>query len=357
MVSATFAILLSILIVPCVPIAIYLIGLLLPASHIVSRTATFKTSRKHIWRLLTDVQEYPQWQPKLRGLVLAQTVDPDQDSGMSSNVVSDSDLTESEQTSSSVIQTVLTSNDTESDKRAAMRARRLSGRDQGGHETLFVEYTKYGKRTVVLVEQIPGSKILRIMEERNNVVPLKEAEIPVDEPTTPASKKPTFSGSWTFDISSNFDDKELSTLKSSRHSMFKQPSIADDESEVITLKVTQQGVIKKPMVRVSNMLLFGFYRSIDRFLKDLGKKIEEDKAIAIQEKQAVQKETDIASMSLDHNDDATEAEAEVDVETPKPNEELKQSIIESSILNRKASSVLDKDWDLVSEIYERKKDQ
>ncbi|KAG2189459.1 hypothetical protein INT44_004601 [Umbelopsis vinacea] len=350
MVSATFAILLSILIVPCVPIAIYLIGLLLPASHIVSRTTTFKTSRKHIWRILTDVQEYPQWQPKLRGLVLAQTVDPDQDSGMSSNVVSDSDHTEGEQTTSSEMQNPDTANDTESDKRAAMRARRLSGRDQGGSETLFVEYTKYGKRTVVLVEQIPGSKILRIMEERNNVVPLQGA--PATVPTTPASKKPTFSGSWTFDISSNFDDKEFSTLKSSRHSMFKQPSFADDESEVITLKVTQQGVIKKPMVRVSYMLLFGFYRSIDRFLKDLGKKIEEDKAMMLQEKQAAQKEEDtVASMSLDHNDSITEAELETDAETPK------QTVIESTILNHKASSVLDKDWDLVSEIYERKKDQ
>ncbi|KAI8577442.1 hypothetical protein K450DRAFT_251659 [Umbelopsis ramanniana AG] len=354
MVSATFAILLSILIVPCVPIAIYLIGLLLPASHIVSRTATFKTSRKHIWRLLTDVQEYPQWQPKLRGLVLAQTVDPDQDSGLSSNVVSDSDHTEGELTTSSEMQKSNTVDNTESDKRAAMRARRLSGRDQGGSETLFVEYTKYGKRTVVLVEQIPGSKILRIMEERNNVVPLQGA--PATVPATPASKKPTFSGSWTFDISSNFDDKEFSTLKSSRHSMFKQPSFADDESEIITLKVTQQGVIKKPMVRVSYMLLFGFYRSIDRFLKDLGKKIEEDKAIALQEKQqAAQNEDTVASMSLDHS--VTEAESEADAETPKPTDELQKSVIESAILNHKASSVLDKDWDLVSEIYERKKDQ
>ncbi|CAO3688181.1 unnamed protein product [Umbelopsis ramanniana] len=357
MVSASFAILLSILIVPCVPIAIYLIGLLLPASHIVSRTATFKTSRKHIWRLLTDVQEYPQWQPKLRGLVLAQTVNSELNSGMSSNVVSDSEQTEGELTTSSEMKKSDTVNDTESDKRAAMRARRLSGRDQGGSETLFVEYTKYGKRTVVLVEQIPGSKILRIMEERNNVVPLQGADSPATEPATPASKKPTFSGSWTFDISSNFDDKEFSTLKSSRHSMFKQPSFADDESEIITLKVTQQGVIKKPMVRVSYMLLLGFYRSIDRFMKDLGKKIEEDKAIALQEKQAAQKEDVVASMSLDHNDSVTEAELEADAETPKPTDELDKSAIESDILNHKASSVLDKDWDLVSEIYERKKDQ
>lgn len=345
MVSAPLTALLTILIVPCVPIAIYLIGLLLPATHIVSRTATFKTSRKHIWHLLTDVQQYPQWQPKLRGLVLAQTLDPDLDhSGLSSNVVSDNE--QLEQSEASVL------NHTESDKRAALRARRLSGRDQGGSETLFVEYTRYGKRTVVLVEQIPGSKILRIMEERNNVVPLKEVE-GLDAESSSASKKPSFSGSWTFDISSSFDAKEISSLKSSRHSMFQKASIADDDSEVVTLKVTQQGVIKKPMVRVSNMLLFGFHRSVDRFLKDLNKKIEEDKANALLEKQAMEEEDVVTSMDLEHLD-VPEAE------TPKAAKEeefQKPAAIDGSLLNHKASSVLENDWDLVSEIYERKKDQ
>lgn len=344
MVSAPFTVLLAILIVPCVPIAIYLIGLLLPATHIVSRTATFKTSRKHIWQLLTDVQQYPLWQPKLRGLVLAQTLEPDHDSDFSSNVASENEQVEEEHGQSSAVL-----NHTESDKRAALRARRLSGRDQGGSETLFVEYTKYGKRTVVLVEQIPGSKILRIMEERNNVVPLKEVE-GLDAATSSMRKKPTFSGSWTFDITSNFDDKELSTLKSSRHSMLQNTVIADDDTEVITLKVTQQGVIKKPMVRVSNMLLFGFHRSIDRFLKDLSKKIEEDKANLLLEKQAIQQENVVNSMALDQSEVS-------ETEVPETVEEVPASIAESNLLNHRPSSVLEKDWDLVSEIYERKKDQ
>jgi hypothetical protein len=122
---------------------------------------------------------------------------------------------------------------------------------------------------------------------------------------------------------------------------------------VVTLKVTQQGVIKKPMVRVSNMLLFGFHRSVDRFLKDLNKKIEEDKANALLEKQAMEEEDVVTSMGLEHRD-VPEAE------TPKAAKEenfQKPAAIDESILNHKASSVLENDWDLVSEIYERKKDQ
>lgn len=351
MVSTPFAILLAILIIPCVPIAIYLIGLLLPASHIVSRTTKLKTSRQHLWRLLTDVEQYPQWQPKLRGLVLAQTVDEFDRSSLSDNAASDVDQTETELAED---EKILLSSQEASERRANMRARRLSGRDQGGKEILFVEYTKYGKRTVVLIEQIPGSKLLRIMEERNNVVPV--SEVGELDALSPSGSKPTFSGSWTFDISSNFEAKELSTLQASPYAMSRAQSISAD-SEVITLKVTQQGVIKKPMVRVSNMLLFGFHRSIDRFLKDLNKKIEQDRTIAARkrETEAAQQEKVIASMEIDNFIEPEPLAAAISSsEATKEPSDLTQS---SSVIYRKPSSVLDKDWDLVSEIYERKKDQ
>ncbi|KAJ2963014.1 hypothetical protein NQZ79_g1930 [Umbelopsis isabellina] len=351
MVSTPFAILLAILIIPCVPIAIYLIGLLLPASHIVSRTTKLKTSRQHLWRLLTDVEQYPQWQPKLRGLVLAQTIDAFDPSSLSDNATSDADQTETELAEEDVR---LLSSQEDSERRATMRARRLSGRDHGGKETLFVEYTKYGKRTVVLIEQIPGSKLLRIMEERNNVVPVSEV-VELDA-ISPSGSKPTFSGSWTFDISSNFDDKELSTLQASPHAMSRAQSISAD-SEIITLKVTQQGVIKKPMVRVSNMLLFGFHRSIDRFLKDLHKKIEEDKTIAARKKEieASQQEQVIASMEVEKPFETEPLAAATS--SPEATKEPSAQPENSSVIYRKPSSVLEKDWDLVSEIYERKKDQ
>ncbi|KAG2186067.1 hypothetical protein INT43_002505 [Umbelopsis isabellina] len=352
MVSTPFAILLAILIIPCIPIAIYLIGLLLPASHIVSRTTKLKTSRQHLWRLLTDVEQYPQWQPKLRGLVLAQTIDAFDPSSLSDNATSDVDQTEAELAEDDKIPL---SSQEDSERRAAMRARRLSGRDHGGKETLFVEYTKYGKRTVVLIEQIPGSKLLRIMEERNNVVPV--SEVGELDALSPSGSKPTFSGSWTFDISSNFDAKELSTLQASPHAMSRAQSISAD-SEIITLKVTQQGVIKKPMVRVSNMLLFGFHRSIDRFLKDLNKKIEQDRTIAARKKEVevTQQEKVIASMEIE-----SPLEAEPLAAATSSSEAAKEPSAapteDSSVIYRKPSSVLEKDWDLVSEIYERKKDQ
>ncbi|CAM0135038.1 unnamed protein product [Umbelopsis sp. WA50703] len=331
--------------------AIYLIGLLLPASHIVSRTTKIKTSRQHLWKLLTDVEEYPQWQPKLRGLVLAQTINAFDGSSLSDNATSDADQTEAELASEDKS---LLSFEADSEKRAAMRARRLSGRDHGGKETLFVEYTKYGKRTVVLIEQIPGSKLLRIMEERNNVVPV--SEVGELDAQSPSGSKPTFSGSWTFDISSNFDDKELSTLQASPHAMSRAQSVSAD-SEIITLKVTQQGVIKKPMVRVSNMLLFGFYRSIDRFLKDLNKKIEEDKSTAARKKEteAAQQEKAIASMEVEQPS-VTEPLIALTSSSHITQDPAGQTE-DSSVIYRKPSSVLERDWDLVSEIYERKKDQ
>lgn len=111
------------------------------------------------------------------------------------------------------------------------------------------------------------------------------------------------------------------------------------------------------MVRVSNMLLFGFHRSIDRFLKDLHKKIEEDKTIAARKKEieAAQQEQVIASMEVEKPFETEPLAAATS--SPEATKEPSAQPEISSVIYRKPSSVLEKDWDLVSEIYERKKDQ
>ncbi len=174
------------IIIPIVPLFAYVIGLLVPASHIVSRSSTFKITPSRLWNILTDVSKYPQWQPK--------------------------------------VERVIIDDDTSSD------------------ETVFVEYSTKKRHTVIIHhERIENKCLLRILEER----PVATAPAP--------SKIPTFSGSWTFDISQEKED--------------------DDQ---VTLKITEQGVIKKPLVRVTHLLLFGFHSRIHRFLNDLHKKIDID---------------------------------------------------------------------------------
>jgi uncharacterized protein YndB with AHSA1/START domain len=179
------------IIIPIVPLFAYVIGLLVPASHIVSRTSTFKTSPKRLWQILTNVNQYPEWQPKVEKVILDES----------------------------------------------------STASGGGEETVFVEYSTRKRHTVIIHhERVPNQCLLRILEER-----------PV--PTAPApSKIPTFSGSWTFELSTSQEIKD----------------------QEVTLKITEQGVIKKPLVRLTHLLLFGFHSRIDRFINDLQKKIDAD---------------------------------------------------------------------------------
>ena len=67
------------------------------------------------------------------------------------------------------------------------------------------------------------------------------------------NKIPTFSGSWTFEITPQ-----------------------EDNDTQVLLKITEQGVMKKPIVRLMHLLLYGFHSRIDRFMNDLSTKIERE---------------------------------------------------------------------------------
>ncbi|KAI8641903.1 hypothetical protein BD408DRAFT_417310 [Parasitella parasitica] len=174
--------------------------------------------------------------------------------------------------------------------------------------TTFVEYTKKDRRTVVMhIEQEHERKLLRVLEERSYIPPGEQAP----------QRKSTFSGSWTFLI---------------------EPIEGQDKA--VKLKITEQGVINKPMVRVSHMLLFGYHRRIDRFIKDLGKEID----LGILEGQG----EDEQDQNDEHSQDAmVQQQAAEEFEAGPDDSMLQPSIITES-------KILDKEWDMVNEVYEKK---
>lgn len=180
-------------IIPAAPFLIYIIGLLLPASHIVSRTRTFSTTPTRLWSILCDVERYPQWRRRLIQVQIKETKQQTQDVSNYKDDAPQQQQLEDDSTSSAVQQPRL----------------------------VFEEYTPRRKIVVVHVEQVPYYKLLRILKEI-----------------------PTFSGSWTFELE-------------------------ETAANVTQLRITQQGVIRKPMLRVIHMLILGFHRRIDVFLNDL----------------------------------------------------------------------------------------
>lgn len=173
-----------VIIIPAAPILVYIIGLLLPASHIVSRTRTFSTTPTRLWHILCDVERYPNWRRRLVQVEIKQKQEAYKDDTTQEQPLEDGNT---------------------------MQQSRL----------VFEEYTPRHKIVVVHVEQVPYYKLLRILKEI-----------------------PTFSGSWTFELE-------------------------ETAANVTQLRITQQGVIRKPMLRVIHMLILGFHRRIDLFLDDL----------------------------------------------------------------------------------------
>jgi hypothetical protein len=245
-----------------------------------------------------------------------------------------------------------------------------------GKRVVFVEHSKRHRRTVILhVEQQPLKTMLRVLEERiTTAVSLRS---PV--PTRP--HVPTFSGSWTFEL--KYPDQNLPTNKSA--------------SQVVQLKITEQGVIKKPLVRLSNMLLFGYHRRIDRFMKDLERKIEQDQVIDHDisnnnnDSPTALTTTTIGENGDDDQENGQRVEGNRSQQKSADDDnscagvahdegQVTQSLLNNNLLNmdidasmydttlidraseeqqqqqqQQPSRSLERDWDLVSEIYERQK--
>jgi hypothetical protein len=270
-----------IIILPIVPVLAYVIGLLVPASHIVSRSSSFNTSSKRLWHILTDVSKYPEWQSKVEDVMIEEI-----------------------------------------------------SKEDNNNKVVFIELSKRKRHSVIVHhERIPYQRLIRILEERPSVA------------ISGNKKIPTFSGSWTFDI---IEEKET-----------------DDQ---VTLKITEQGVIKKPLVRITHLLLFGFHSRIDRFMKDLHQLVDNQKEskatrpISDNEEDISKQTHSVVLPHQKNNSNDIVAEADTSNNVNQQEQEIlvansDQQIIETNDSLMTESNLIngEKEWDLMSEIYERPK--
>lgn len=217
--------------VPAIPLVMYILGLQIPKDHYVSRTVTFsETSAQKVWKVLTDVQQYPSWQPALDRVEFVERKDD---------------------------------------------------------RTVFKEHTKRASRvTVVNVELVPERALVRVIPNQNEQQ---------HQHNTTVARQPTFVGTWSF-------------------------RIVEEEGGKVTVRITEQGSITKPMVRLLHALVFGHHRRLDRFIRDLSRKIQDDTGAPLP-------------------DNLLTTEVQVD------NDESPSSSSSPSMHS-------DKDWDMISEIYE-----
>lgn len=196
--------------------------------------------------------------------------------------------------------------------------------------------------TYRFVERNELRRLVRLVDERD-----------------PGNHRMAFSGTWTFDLLPSgtppTPEPELQ-LQDLWH------SAVEDEQECV-LQITERGVVRRPIARFFGFFVFGYHRTVERFLKDLKETIENERkdkdaaaAVAKQEQEmgidrfetgdvmvteVIEKDAEAATTRLLQEEVAkAEAEADVDAEV-------------------ETETQLDKseygDWDTVSEIYDRTK--
>ncbi|KAI9247471.1 hypothetical protein BDA99DRAFT_525989 [Phascolomyces articulosus] len=299
------------LLIPIVPLLTYVIGLLLPASHIVSRKRTLKgINQADLWQVLVDVEKHPEWRPRVNKI-------------------------------------------------------QLNHESCTDDRIVFQEHNTRNRTIVVIhVHQVPYSRLLRILQEI-----------------------PTFSGSWTFELEPVISDTATAPNTDVDQKKENKEEQEEEHQDQVDLKITQQGVIKKPLLRVIYMLVLGLERRIDIFLDDLERKIQNQQQhdnhqihistttidqmtptnIGVMDYSIMStsnlpkddKEGDVKEGETTTASDTKELERE---ETLPPMESLTPSILdESKDISASSASLLSKDknnssgWDMVSEIYERTK--
>ncbi|KAI8142728.1 hypothetical protein BJV82DRAFT_614055 [Fennellomyces sp. T-0311] len=153
--------------------------------------------------------------------------------------------------------------------------------EQDDGQQVYTEYTARNKRITTVIAH---NKIVKRITEEDSA--------------TQKKKKPTFVGTWTFEISTT--------------------------TTGAIVQITEEGSISRPMVRLLHLVLLGFHRRLDRFLKDLGRRIAEQR----KHRQKPEEElTPVVVKEVSHEADKTATGATMDV--------------------------VPEDWDLMSEIYEK----
>ncbi|KAI9269303.1 hypothetical protein BDA99DRAFT_504107 [Phascolomyces articulosus] len=256
--------------IPSTPLFIYILGCLLPKNHIVSRTKAYKRiTAERLWQILTDVEAYPSWQPTL-------------------------------------------------DRIDCLK------KEESDH-IVYTEHTKRNRRittTIAVNDKNTSSPEVSSSHHQQQIL----SRI-IEEDSRQQQDKPTFVGTWTFQINSTVDG--------------------------VILEIVEEGSIPRPMVRLLELVLLGFHRRLDRFLKDLGRKIqEEEHRHTIKQKPEEQQPKKI-------DDDATISSTTI-ISQPQ-SEYMDDENISSHVKNKNGTgvtmdcgaSIVQEDWDLMSEIYEK----
>ncbi|RUS12688.1 hypothetical protein BC937DRAFT_87246 [Endogone sp. FLAS-F59071] len=306
------ALLTILLFLPFIPITIYVVGLLIPNTHVLTRTVTLRAPRSRVWELLTNVRNFPAWRTRVKAVTVME-----QDSISFLTPTSSQIHTQQSPPAESV--------------------------------KVFRESTGHNHLTYRFVERNEFRRLVRLVDERD-----------------PGNHRMAFSGTWTFDLLPSgtpaTPEPELQ-LQDLWH------SAVEDEQECM-LQITERGVVRRPIARFFGFFVFGYHRTVERFLKDLKETIENerkdkeadaaDAAAAItkkeQEKAIDQFETGDVMVT-----DVIEKDAEAET-TRLLQEEVAKAEAEADVdaeVETEAATQLDKseygDWDTVSEIYDRTK--
>ncbi|KAG2221040.1 hypothetical protein INT45_009289 [Circinella minor] len=178
---------------------------------------------------------------------------------------------------------------------------------------VYTENTKRNKRittAIILVNNNNNNKEGGKQQQQQQQQILSRI---IEEDSIKQQDKPTFIGTWTFKITNTMEDG-------------------------VILEIEEKGSISRPMIRLLHLILLGFHRRLDRFLKDLGKKIQEEQQLNIKKQEQV--------INQDHLSKYQQEKEEK--ESSHGINKNSTTIIESG-----ASLLVQEDWDLMSEIYEK----
>ncbi|KAI9492943.1 hypothetical protein BDB00DRAFT_826244 [Zychaea mexicana] len=261
--------------IPSAPLFIYILGCLLPKDHVVSRTKAYKNiTAERLWQILTDVEAYPSWQPTLERV--------------------DFDKKETDQ----------------------------------GRQLVYTEHTKRNKRitTTIIVSNNSGNQSTTAATASEQRQILSRV---IEEDSRQRQDKPTFVGTWTFQINSTTD------------------------GEVI-LEIVEEGSIPRPMVRLLHLVLLGFHRRLDRFLKDLGRSIQEDGNNGVTtKKQKPERLLPSEQQTADANENKAVSTGDNTDDESSHVTDKSTTGVTMDCVTKATSMMVQDDWDFMSEIYEK----
>ncbi|RUO95360.1 hypothetical protein BC936DRAFT_144280 [Jimgerdemannia flammicorona] len=235
----------------------------------------------------------------------------------------------------------------------------LSGSATTGNPfpTVFCERTLHNELTYRFIDRVENRRVVRVVNEHD-----------------PGNSRMAFSGTWTFDL------LPYGTPATPEHELQLQDlwhSAHEDEEECV-LQLTERGVVRRPIARFFGFFIFGYHRTVDRFLKDIKEEVERERDDREAEKErkgkAAPARVQAEPVVVPEDEKVTVKPVEI-IEAVAVKEELEEITtrllleeVEKAELKSEAetqtegvgqglmegSEYADMEWDTVSEIYDRK---